>query len=167
VWGAPVSYGNDTENAINGALMMRNELAGFNRGRGGVKKPVIKIGCGINSGPVLAGQIGSDERMEYTVIGDTVNFASRIESLNKPFGTDILISQDTYNQVKSTFRVEPMQKIKVKGKAEPQQIYAVLGRLDDPAAPRTLEDLRRLLGIDILGKPEEPTGDEVKYEILE
>lgn len=167
VWGAPVSYGNDTENAVNGALMMRNELMMFNKRRGGPKKPIIKIGCGINSGPVLAGQIGSDERMEYTVIGDAVNLASRIESLNKPFGTDILISSDSYAKVRNIFRVEPMQKIKVKGKSEPQQIYAVLGRLTDTTAPKSLEELRAMLGIDMKGKPTGETPEEVKYEIIE
>jgi adenylate cyclase len=167
VWGTPISYGNDAENAVNGALMMRNELMGFNRGRGDVKKPVINIGCGINTGPVLAGQIGSEERMEYTVIGDTVNLASRIEQLNKPFGTDILVSQDTYNIVKEIFRVETMQKIRIKGKTEPQQIYAVLGRIDDPTTPKDLDELRRLLKIEMTGKPEVPAGEEVKYEILE
>jgi adenylate cyclase len=167
VWGTPVSYGNDTENAINGALMMRNELMGFNRGRGGVKKPIIKIGCGINTGPVLAGQIGSEERMEYTVIGDTVNLASRIEALNKPFGTDILISQDTYNLIKNIFMVEAMQKIKVKGKAEPQQIYAVLGRVDDPSSPKNLAELRQMIGIVLDKNPGAKLEEEVKYEILE
>ncbi|MCU0847864.1 MAG: HAMP domain-containing protein [Spirochaetes bacterium] len=167
VWGAPVSRGNDTENAINGALMMRKALMEFNVGRGGDKKPVIKIGCGINTGPVLAGQIGTEDRMEYTVIGDTVNLASRIESLNKPFGTDILVSEETYESVKDIFRAEPMQKIKVKGKAEPQQIYAILGRLEDSDSPRSLEDLRRMLKIEITGKPAGPVEDEVKYEILE
>jgi adenylate cyclase len=167
VWGTPISYGNDAENAVNGALMMRNELMGFNRGRGGVKKPIINIGCGINTGPVLAGQIGSEERMEYTVIGDTVNVASRIEQLNKPFGTDILISQDTYEIVKNIFRVEPMQKIKIKGKSEPQQIYAVLGRIDDPTTPKDLDELRKLLNIEIKGKPEAQAGEELKYEILD
>ncbi len=167
VWGAPVSKGNDTENAINGALMMRHQLIDFNKGRGGDKKPIIKIGCGINTGPVLAGQIGSEDRMEYTVIGDTVNLASRIESLNKPFGTDILISQDTYKLVNAIYNCEPMQKIKVKGKAEPQQIYAVLGRKDDATAPRSLEQLRAMLGIEITGKPEVGEGEEVKYEIIE
>ncbi len=170
VWGAPVSHGNDTENAINGALMMRLELIEFNKGRGGDKKPIIKIGCGLNTGPLIAGQIGSNERMEYTVIGDTVNLASRIESLNKPFGTDILVSADTYNEIKSIFRLIPMQKIKVKGKSEPQQIYAVLGRLDDPGSPKTLEEMRQLVGIEMKGMPAEETSDdehEVKYEILD
>ena len=169
VWGAPVSYGNDTVNAINGTLLMRSELMHFNKNRGGDRKPIIKIGCGLNTGPLLAGQIGSDERMEYTVIGDTVNLASRIESLNKPFGTDILISEETYKLVKDVYRVEPMQKIKVKGKAEPQQIYAVLGRLDDPESPKDIEELRAMLGIDMKGKPTGEASDEheVKFEILD
>jgi adenylate cyclase len=71
--------------------------------------------------------------------------------------------------VKNIFNVEPMQKIKVKGKSEPQQIYAVLGRKDDPSAPKTLEDMRKLVGIDMKGKCTEEVGDEgeVKYEIIE
>lgn len=167
VWGTPVSRGNDTENAVNSALAMRKELIDFNKGRGGPRKPFIQIGCGINTGPVLAGQIGSEERMEYTVIGDTVNLASRVESLNKPFGTDVLISADSYQLVRHLYRVEAMQKIKVKGKSEPQQIYAVLGRLDDPSAPKTLDQLRQLLGIKMQGKPEGELKEEVKYEIIE
>ncbi len=166
VWGTPVSHGNDTENAVNGALMMRKALMKFNEGRGGDKKPVIKIGCGINTGPVLAGQIGSHDRMEYTVIGDAVNLASRIEALNKPFSTDILISEASYAQVKEVFNVEPMRKITVKGKAEPQQIYAVIGRKDDPEYPGTLKELRDLLGLDQVDISKvDMNAKEEKYEI--
>ena len=170
IWGVPVSKGNDTENAIDAALMMRRSLIEFNKNRGGAKNPIIKIGCGINTGAVLAGQIGSENRMEYTVIGDTVNLASRIEDLNKPFGTDILISEDTYNIVKGIYAVERMEPIKVKGKDEPQQIFAILGRLDDKERPETIHELRVILGLE-----KQPfnrrAGDrekgEVKYEILE
>jgi adenylate cyclase len=146
VWGVPYSVGNDTANAIDGALMMRAALAEYNASREGTAKPFLKIGCGINAGPVVAGQIGSLERMEYTVIGDAVNLASRIESLNKPFRTDILISQDAYERVEGLYAVEPMKRITVKGKAEPQQIYAVLGRLDDPDCPGTLDEVRTMVG---------------------
>ncbi|MBN2771392.1 MAG: HAMP domain-containing protein [Spirochaetes bacterium] len=166
VWGTPVSHGNDTENAVNGALMMRQALIKFNKKRGGPKKPVIKIGCGINTGPVVAGQIGSHDRMEYTVIGDTVNLASRVESLNKAFGTDILISENSYQLVKDIFRVQPMKKITVKGKKKPQQIYAVLGRIDDSNTPKTLKILQKTLGIKSVDiKKVDVNKKEEKYEI--
>lgn len=172
-WGALYSRGNDTENAVNAALMMRKVLIGFNSRDtlgSGTKKPHAQIGCGINTGPVLSGQIGSETRQDYTVIGDTVNLASRIEALNKPFGTDILISQDSYNEVKDVFNCEEMPAIKVKGKSEPQTIYAVLGRKDDPECPKNMDEVRRLIGIQFGGKKpsaEALDGEEVKYEILD
>ncbi|MBN8221278.1 MAG: HAMP domain-containing protein [Spirochaetes bacterium] len=168
VWGVPESKGNDALNAVNATIEMRTALLEFNKGRGSAKKPIIKIGCGLNTGPVLAGQIGSEDRLDYTVIGDAVNLASRVETLNKPFGTDILISEDTYQIVKNDFDCEPMQKIKVKGKSEPQQIYAVLRKKTDKNGPKNLKELRALLGIDMKGKPAKSGDDEeVKYEILE
>ncbi|HPQ54254.1 MAG TPA: adenylate/guanylate cyclase domain-containing protein [Spirochaetota bacterium] len=170
LWGTPVSRGNDVENALNGALMMRRELLDFNSDRGGDRKPVIKIGCGINYGPVLAGQIGSEDRMEYTVIGDTVNLASRIEALNKPFGTDILITEDSYQTIKDIFLVEPMEKIKVKGKEAPQQIYCVLRRKDDPSGPSTVAELKKLIGTEDVSYESGQSDldeEEKKYEIIE
>ncbi|MCG6168285.1 HAMP domain-containing protein [Leptospira sp. FAT1] len=171
-WGAAKTSDQDAVNAVNGALMMREALLRFNQGRGGDKKPIIKIGCGLNYGPVIAGQIGSEQRLEYTVIGDAVNLASRVEALNKPFGTDILITQDLLDHVPGLFNVEKMQSIKVKGKSEPQVIYAVLGRKDDPNCPKNIEELRNRIGI-VWEPPKkekseggEP-GEEVKYEILD
>ncbi len=173
VWGAPVSHGNDTENAINTALLMRKALINFNKARTAAGKPAIHIGIGINTGAVLAGQIGSQERMEYTVIGDAVNLASRIESLNKPFATDILISEDSYKLVKKIFNVQAMKKITVKGKKDPQQIYAVLGRKDDASCPKTLTAVRMVAGIDApppgsdAGNDKVFEGNEIKYEIID
>lgn len=173
VWGTPLSRGNDTENALNAALLMRKELLQFNRDRGGTKKPIIRIGCGINTGIVLAGQIGSENRMEYTIIGDAVNLASRIESLSKAFGADILVSEDSFRLVKDIFAFEKMKQIKVKGKIEPQQIFALLGRLDDEARPRTLKELQSIIGITDLPEYSDEalariiTHGEDKYEIIE
>ena len=167
VWGTPISHGNDTANAVECALRMRESLREFNKDRGTAKKPIIKIGCGINTGAVLAGQIGSHDRMEYTVIGDAVNLASRIESLNKPFGTDILISEDSYLAVKDLFTVVPMEKIMVKGKKDPQQIYAVLARKSDSSGVKTLAELRSLLNINEKDLPKfDPMKEEKKYEFV-
>ena len=169
-WNTLTPLENPSEQAINAGLYMRTALIEFNsKGFG----PEARMGSGINTGPVIAGQIGSEERLEFTVIGDAVNLASRIEALNKPFRTDILISQDTYDEVRDIFRVESMPAIKVKGKAAPQTVYAVLGRFDDPNAPTTIGQLRQLLGI-----PDDPSADakqpavvedggEVKYEVLD
>ena len=170
-WGAVDTLGNPAENAINAALMMRDSLIRFNSNRGGDKKPIIKIGSGMNYGPVIAGQIGSENRLEYTVIGDAVNLASRIEALNKPFGTDILISADMYEQVKDIYLVEKMKQIQVKGKEEPQTIYAVIGRKDDldPNSPKTLQQLRALLGIQFDEHKFAASGEEEekKYSFVE
>lgn len=171
VWGAPLSSGDDAFNAVNSSLMMRDELLKFNKSRVAGGKPAIQIGCGIHCGPVLAGQIGSEDRMEYTVIGDTVNIASRIEALNKAFATDILISEETAERVKDKFRLCPMRKIKVKGKNDPLQIYAVLGRYANFDAPKNLKELRRLIGTEKIyrdsGGDKRNIEEEVKYEILD
>ena len=167
-WGIPYSRGNDTEHAINGALMMRKALATFNQNRGGPRKPIIRIGSGINTGEVIAGQIGSPERMEYTCIGDAVNLASRIESLNKVFHTDILISEYSWSLVRTIFRVVPMKRILVKGKEQPQQIYAVLGRYDDPSSFTSLASLRAALGLqDVNLAAVNPDAQERKYAIID
>ncbi|HMZ57929.1 MAG TPA: adenylate/guanylate cyclase domain-containing protein, partial [Leptospiraceae bacterium] len=167
-WGVPISRGSDAENAVNGALHMRSALMEMNASRKAEGRPELRIGCGLNYGAVVAGQIGSNEKLQYTVIGDSVNLASRVESLNKPFGTDILITQDLYDQVQNIYRTEKMQQIKVKGKSEPQTIYAVLGRYDDPNCPETLDELRALLGIkhDPSSEGLSAAENEVKYEII-
>ncbi len=177
LWGVPISHGNDCENAIRCSLAMRKDLNDFNVEREKVGKFPLKIGMGINYGPLLSGQIGSEDHISYTVIGDTVNLASRIEALNKPFGTDLLITEDAYQKTKGMFTVEPMKKITVKGKAEPLQIYAVIGAVDDPNAFKNIDELRNHLGTEAPKPPEHPkrrAGDaedddehEVKYEIVE
>ncbi|MEL3908866.1 MAG: adenylate/guanylate cyclase domain-containing protein [Treponemataceae bacterium] len=149
LWGVPIStgdYAKDAEQALKAMLMMRESLLEFNKDRGTPDKPIIKIGCSVNTGPCLAGQIGSSKRMEYTVIGDAVNTASRIEALNKPFGTDILISENTYKLLKDKLIVEPMTPIKVKGKEDALQIYAVIN-FKGANGPKTLAEVRQLVGI--------------------
>ncbi|HRP68980.1 MAG TPA: adenylate/guanylate cyclase domain-containing protein, partial [Turneriella sp.] len=147
VWGAPVERENDVENSLLAALEMRAVLHKFNVGRGSKSKPTIRIGMGLNTGELLAGQIGSNDRVEYTVIGDTVNLASRIEGLNKTFGTDILISENTYKLMRAKFHCIQLDRIKVKGKSEAQRVYAVLGKIKDTSAPKNLAELHRLIDL--------------------
>lgn len=148
VWGELGHTDSDTEKAINAALDMRKSLIQFNKGRGTDKKPKIFIGIGINTGEVIAGQIGSEDRLEYTVIGDTVNLASRVESLTKVFGADILITGNSYEKVKGIFNLEKLKPIKVKGKQSLQTIYAVLGHTKDKNCPKNLKELRKQIGME-------------------
>lgn len=168
IWGVPISKGNETLDALQALksmILMRKSLIEFNKDRGTPEKPIIKIGCGVNTGPCIAGQIGSEKRMEYTVIGDTVNTASRIEALNKPFGTDILISENTYKLVGDKLITEPMAPIHVKGKEDVLQIYAVIN-FKGEEGPQTLKDVRTLLHIPEPQTIADPDKEEVKYEIL-
>ncbi|MDR2718656.1 MAG: adenylate/guanylate cyclase domain-containing protein [Treponema sp.] len=151
-WGTASTAGSPREDAVNcvkAALLMRVGLYNINKNRKEENwgNPPIKIGCGINTGIVTAGQIGSDLRMEYTVIGDPVNLASRVESLNKPLGTDILITEDTWNMVKDQFIVEEMPPVTVKGKKKPVRIFAVVNHVSVHSGPRTLAQVRKALGI--------------------
>jgi adenylate cyclase len=100
------------------------------------------------------------------VIGDAVNLASRIEALNKPFHTDILVSENTYNLLKDLIVAEPMAPIKVKGKTDPLQIYAVVNMVG-AEGPRSLAEVRSLLGIEAPEAAVDVDKEEVKYEILE
>ncbi|MDR1287044.1 MAG: HAMP domain-containing protein [Treponema sp.] len=172
IWGAPVSSGNpdsDALSCVRSALMMREALREYNQSRGTENRPYLRIGCGINTGDVVAGQIGSHERMEYTVIGDAVNLASRTEPLNKPLGTDILITENTWNLVKESVIAEEMPGISVKGKEKPVRMFAVVNlRVTEgpQPSPVTLEEVRRQLGI---APPESGKPDldvvEKKYKI--
>jgi len=170
-WGTAYSAGSPRKDAFNclmAALMMRKALYNLNKGRkkDDPSNPVIRIGCGINTGIVTAGQIGSDLRMEYTVIGDPVNLASRVESLNKPLGTDILITEDTWKLVGSKFITEEMPPVTVKGKENPIRIFAVINHIDNSKGPFTLAALRDLLGIEPPQMSKvDVNADEKKYKI--
>ncbi|MBR5966481.1 MAG: HAMP domain-containing protein [Treponema sp.] len=168
VWGAPDSAGSpaaDALNAVTAALMMRVSLFRFNKNRKEKGLPPVRIGCGINSGPVVAGQIGSDQRMEYTVIGDAVNLASRTEALNKPFATDILITENTYNLIKDKVIVEEMPGVHVKGKSDEIKMFAVIN-LKGKIRPATISEVRKIIGTQAPDLSKVNTDDEEKkYKI--
>ena len=147
-WGTAYSSGTPQKDAVNcvkAALLMRKALFEMNKNRSedDPKNPPIRIGCGINTGAVTAGQLGSDLRMEYTVIGDPVNLASRTEAFCKPMNADILIAEDTWLLVKDHFITHEMKSVTVKGKEKPVRIFAVINFANADKGPHTITDVRR------------------------
>ncbi len=128
IYGVPVSTGRDEEMAVRTAMRMKEVLADMNERRAGKGRETIRFGIGIHTGEVVAGNIGSHRRLEYTVIGQTVNMASRIEALNKFLGTDILITEQTYAQVHHLVDVEKQRLVRVKGIEQPIQTYRIIGQ---------------------------------------
>ena len=139
VWGAPQTTGQDSLNAVKATLEMRTAIGDLNYKRIKRGQPAIKIGMGLHSGPAISGKIGSTERMEYTVIGDTVNMASRIEASTKAFGADILISETVANEVKEQILIEFAGDAEVKGKAEPIKMFKVRGTISSTGETSIVE----------------------------
>ncbi|RYZ95843.1 MAG: adenylate/guanylate cyclase domain-containing protein, partial [Proteobacteria bacterium] len=134
MWGAPDSTGNDEALALSCALEMRVELEKLNKQRIARNQAPIKIGIGIHVGEVLAGTIGSKSRLEYTVIGDAVNLASRLEASTKAFGVDLLVSNELELLLGSQFMMELAGSAEVKGKAAPLKMFKVNGYYSDTGA---------------------------------
>jgi adenylate cyclase len=148
VFGAPVPKPDDAVNAVRAAVRMRRGLVTLNAGLVARGQPPLRTGIGIHTGEVVAGNIGSEARMEYTVIGDAVNLASRLESNTKELGVNVLISEDTYEAVKAHVVAKPIREITVKGRARPVMTYEVLGLVGEPALPRDVDDAQASATID-------------------
>lgn len=131
MFGAPASTGDDAGNAVLAAIEMQEILVAFNEEQIKLGKPELKVGIGINSGIVVVGNIGSDQRMEYTAIGDSVNLASRLEGANKEYGTRIMVSEWTQEKVNSKVISRELDLIRVKGKEQPVKVFEIVGKADD------------------------------------
>ena len=134
-FGAPMALQDHAIKACEAALKMRTILQELKQKwknapllPGGEPKPEIDFRCGINSGDVIVGNLGSKERFNYTVIGDSVNLASRLEGANKKYGTRIMISEFTHEQVKDRFITRELDLLRVVGKNEPVKVYELLGQ---------------------------------------
>ncbi|MFP5518756.1 MAG: adenylate/guanylate cyclase domain-containing protein [Bdellovibrionia bacterium] len=127
IWGAPKESDKDAYNAVRACLEMRKSLEELNAKREARGEPPIAIGMGLHAGRAISGTIGSDERMEFTVIGNTVNTASRIEASTKAFGTDLLISDDVLTRVGEEFKIDFAGAAEVKGRSEALKMYKVRG----------------------------------------
>ncbi|MGF1567655.1 MAG: GAF domain-containing protein [Nodosilinea sp.] len=131
VFGAPLPLSNHAWAAVQAALDMRQRLIQFNAHRLDKNQPEIRIGIGISSGEVVSGNIGSQRKMEYTVIGDGVNLSSRLEGVTKEYGCDIVISEYTYSLCRDKIWVRELDRIQVKGKRRAVNLYELIDRREN------------------------------------
>ena len=127
VFGAPFPSEDDADNAVATAIAMHERLSIFNEVRKQQGELPIKIRIGINSDQVVTGNIGSDRRMDYTVIGDGVNVAARLEQANKQFGTRSLVSAATVQLLKQDYYLRELDLLRIRGKSKPVPIFEVVG----------------------------------------
>ncbi|HKV03556.1 MAG TPA: adenylate/guanylate cyclase domain-containing protein [Candidatus Acidoferrales bacterium] len=131
-WGSPYPQTDHAPRGCACALQMAGGLRKLNEKWKSEGRPPLAIGIGLNTGPVNVGNMGSDKRLAWTVMGDNVNLASRLEGITKQYHTQIVVSEGTYRQVAPLFVCRELDKIKVKGKNQPVNIYELL----DVAAER-------------------------------
>jgi adenylate cyclase len=133
-WGVPDHNEEHAERAMRAALDMRAKLVELNAQRAVKGQPPLRIGIGLHTGVVAAGMLGGPEQHEYTVIGDAVNVASRVEGLTKALGVDILVSESTWRQAgEGRFVGERVSEERVKGRREAVVVYSLKGRVPSPA----------------------------------
>ena len=127
VFGAPVALENHQQWAIDAALEMRKRLSRLNLELSKQKFPQLRHGIGIHTGKVVAANIGSSQRLSYALVGETVNIASRIQELNKDFGTNILLSERVFECVDQCVGTNalPLPPVTVKGIREPLKLYSI------------------------------------------
>ena len=131
LFGAPLDDPRHADHAVEAALDMIDALQTLNAAWQADGRPPLDIGIGINTGPMIAGNIGSEQIMSYTVIGDAVNLGSRLESLNKQYGTRIIISEATRARLTGRYEVRALGDVVVKGKTRPVAIFEVVRRMPD------------------------------------
>jgi len=141
VFGLPLPHDDDEDRAVRASISMIEELRRWNAQRAQDGKMPVDIGVGLNTDTIVSGNIGSPKRMDYTVIGDGVNLASRLESACKEYSARILISENTFHKLRGTYRVREVDRVIVKGKTEPASIFEVL----DYHTEETFPNLRECL----------------------
>jgi adenylate cyclase len=139
VWGAPLPIADHAFLACETALEMQAAMQPLKDGWEAQGLPQISIRIGLHTGPVVAGNVGSKKRFNYTVMGDTVNLASRLEQANNYYGTKIMLSEATYCRLANTFLVRELDLVQVRGRTQPVKIYELLGPMPTTGPPTWLK----------------------------
>ena len=138
-FGVPLSHDDDADRALRASISMIRNLNEWNKEREENGQLPVHMGIGLNSGPVVAGNIGSPKRMDYTMIGDGVNLAARLESACKQYSAQILVSEFTYAQLKGTYQIREIDLVVVKGKTKPVGVHEVLDFHSKETYPNLME----------------------------
>jgi len=124
-WNAPIDTPNHKELAIKSALEMIDKLKELNNNDGFGDSNKINIGIGINTGKCIVGNMGSEQRFDYSVIGDSVNLASRLEGVSKNYDATLVVGEDTYRDISTSFNFKLLDRVQVKGKSNKVSIYTI------------------------------------------
>jgi adenylate cyclase len=138
-FGLPMVHDDDEDRAVRAAIAMIRACRRWSHERVQRGQPPVEMGIGLNTDMVVSGNIGSAKRMDYTLIGDGVNLASRLESACKAYSAQILISENTFRRLRGTYRIRGIDKVVVKGKTEPIGVYEVLDQHTPESFPNLMD----------------------------
>ena len=138
-FGLPIAHDDDEDRAVRAAIAMIRECRRWSRDRVQRGQKPVEMGIGLNTDMVVSGNIGSAKRMDYTLIGDGVNLASRLESACKVYSAQILISENTFGRLRGTYRIRNIDQVVVKGKTEPVGVYEVLDHHTEESFPNLMD----------------------------
>ena len=142
IFGAPLDQADHAQRACAAALAMRDRLQSLRQEWAKIGRPPLAARTGVNSGVMLVGNIGSRYRFSYGALGDQVNLGSRLEGLNKMYGTEILLGENTARLVESSFLLRELDMVKVVGRKQPLRIYELVGKPDDSLPEERKQSLR-------------------------